>query len=154
MTADQEVAVFKRNSFGGKRPLGSGSSASQKKLAEHLLEILLELPEGKWNLKQSVTDKLEELGETPSGRELDAAWEIVKKRASKSYSRKFALDARKELIWIDDPGHKPRRVLDKKISSRNIQRLNELARVEGCTVDQMVDRLIRAFTPSDNPGPR
>jgi hypothetical protein len=143
MIVDQEVAVFNKKSFGGKRT--SDSNESQKKLAEQMLEILLQLPEGKWNLRESVVDKLEELGELPSRREIDAAWEIVKKKASKSYSRKFVLDRRKELIWIDDPANTRKLVLDKKISARHIQKLNELAHAEGCTVDQMVEKLILAY---------
>lgn len=92
--------MFNRKSFSSKR---TTDTESQKKLAEQMLEILLELPEGKWNLRESVVDKLEELGELPHRREIDAAWEIVKKKAFKSHSRKFTLDLRKELIWIDDP---------------------------------------------------
>lgn len=145
--ATKVAVVFKKRNFGDRK--SSGTSEEQKVLAEKMLEILLQLPEGKWNIRESVVEKLEEVLDLPARRELDAAWETVKKKASKAHSRKFVLDRRKELVWIDDPGAAPQRALDKKISPRNIVRLNELANAERCTVDQMVEKLILACTPPE-----
>lgn len=146
--------MFNRKSFGGKRTSGSDSSGEQEELSQTMLEILLELTEDTSNLKEAVVDQLGLREVTHGTRDMNAAWDVVKKKAARTYSRRFSLDRRKELVWTDKLADPPRAGLDKRISARNMKKLNELANAEGCTVDQMIERLTLAYTPSRNPDER
>ena len=114
---------------------------SQNRITKMMLERLLELPDGAKNLKENVTLRLGMVGQLSSSREISAAWNETKKKAAKLHPDKFILDGRGILHW-DDGSVK---ILDKKISSANFKKLNELAETESCNVNSMVSRLISSY---------
>ena len=114
---------------------------SKNRITKMMLERLLELPDGAKNLKENVTLRLIMVGQFSSSREINAAWNDTKKKAAKLHPDKFILDGRGVLHW-DDGSVK---ILDKKISSANFKKLNELAETESCNVNSMVSRLISSY---------
>jgi len=114
---------------------------SKNRITKMMLERLLELPDGAENLKENVTLRLGMVGQLSSSREINAAWNETKKKAAKLHPDKFILDGRGVLHW-DDGSVK---ILDKKISSANFKKLNELAETESCNVNSMVSRLISSY---------
>ncbi len=114
---------------------------SKNRITKMMLERLLELPDGAKNLKENVTLRLGMVGQLSSSREISAAWNETKKKAAKLHPDKFILDGRGVLHW-DDGSVK---ILDKKISSTNFKKLNELAETENCNVNSMVSRLISSY---------
>ena len=117
---------------------------SKNRITKMMLERLLELPDGAKNLKANVTLRLGMVGQLSSSREISAAWNETKKKAAKLHPDKFNLDGRGILHW-DDGSVK---ILDKKISSANFKKLNELAETESCNVNSMVSRLISSYKKS------
>ena len=114
---------------------------SKNRITKIMLERLLELPDGAKNLKENVTLRLGMVGQLSTSREINAAWNETKKKAAKLHPDKFILDGRGVLHW-DDGSVK---ILDKKISSANFKKLNELAETESCNVNSMVSRLISSY---------
>ena len=106
-----------------------------------MLEILIELPVGSKNLKNSIVAHLGLVGQMSTARDINAAWEQTKKNAAKLHPAKFLLDDRNMLHWNDGSVKK----LDKKISTDNFAKLNELAEKENCTVDRLVSKLITQY---------
>ncbi len=74
-------------------------------------------------------------------RDINAAWNEAKKKAAKEYPDQFILDDRNVLHWNDGSVE----ILDKKISAVNFRKLNELAQEEGCTVNQLLTKLMRCY---------
>ena len=118
-----------------------GVGVSKTKIAQAMLEILLQLPEGATNLKETIVGHLGLLGQMSPTRDINAAWNDAKKRAAREYPEKFMLDGRKVLHWNDGSV----KIIDKKISSVNFKKLNELAERENCAVNQIVSKLIRYY---------
>ena len=118
---------------------------SKNRITKMMLERLLELPDGAKNLKENVTLRLGMVGQLSSSREISAAWNETKKKAAKLHPDKFILDGRGVLHW-DDGSVK---ILDKKISSANFKKLNELAETESCNVNSMVSRLISSYKKNE-----
>ncbi len=114
---------------------------SKGRLSKMMLEILSEFPSGTKNLKKNVTLQLGMIGQMSSNRDIDAAWNETKKKAANLYPEKFILDGRGVLHWNDGSV----KILDKKISSTNYKKLNELAEQENCSVDALVSRLISDY---------
>ncbi len=114
---------------------------SKGRLSKMMLEILSEFPSGTKNLQKNITLRLGMIGHMSTTRELDAAWNETKKKAANLYPEKFILDGRGVLHWNDGNV----KILDKKISSINYKKLNELAEQENCSVDAMVSRLISYY---------
>jgi len=114
---------------------------SKNKITKMMLERLLELPDGAKNLKENVTLRLGMVGQLSTSREINAAWNETKKKAAKLHPDKFILDGRGVLHWNDGSV----KILDKKISSANFKKLNELAETESCNVNSMVSRLISSY---------
>ncbi len=110
-------------------------------LAKAMLEILVQLPTGTTQLKETVVANMGILGQMSATRDITAAWNEAKKKAAKEYPEKFLLDGRKVLHWNDGSV----KVLDKKISSFNFRKLNELAEIENCTVNQLVSVLLKNY---------
>ena len=106
-----------------------------------MLDILFEFPFGAKNLKDNVTLRLGMVGQMSTTRDINAAWNETKKKAAKLYPDKFILDGRNVLQWNDGSV----KVLDKKISSANYTKLNELADTEKCNVNAMVSELISYY---------
>ncbi|MGD9070775.1 MAG: hypothetical protein PVI69_03350 [Desulfobacterales bacterium] len=119
---------------------------SKNRITKMMLERLLELPDGAKNLKENVTLRIGMVGQLSSSREINAAWNEAKKKAAKLHPDKFILDGRGVLHW-DDGSVK---ILDKKISSANFKKLNELAETESCNVNSMVSRLISSYKKNKN----
>jgi hypothetical protein len=76
-----------------------------------------------------------------TARDLNAAWNETKQKAAKLYPDKFILDGRNVLHWNDGSVA----VLDRKISSANYKKLNELADIEGCDVNAIASDLISFY---------
>ena len=102
---------------------------SKGRLSKMMLDILLQLPSGTKNLKENITLQLGFVGQMSTTRDINTAWDETKNRAAKLYPDRFILDNRNVLQWNDGS----MRVLDEKISSSNLKRLNELAEKENCS---------------------
>jgi len=114
---------------------------SKNRLAKMMLDILLQLPTGAKNLKENITLRLGLIGQLSANRDINAAWNETKSRAAKLYPDRFILDKRNVLQWNDGSV----RVLDDKISTTNVKRLNQLAETENCSVDDLVTKLISDY---------
>ncbi len=114
---------------------------SKGKLSIAMLEILIQLPTGTIHLKETVVTNLGILGNMSATRDINAAWNEAKKKAAKEYPDQFILDSRKILHWNDGSV----KILDKKISSVNFKKLNELAEIENCSVNQLISKLIKNY---------
>jgi hypothetical protein len=114
---------------------------SKNRLTKMMLDVLLQLPTGAKNLKENITFRLGSIGQLSSNRDINAAWDETKSRAAKLYPDRFILDKRNVLQWNDGSV----RVLDDKISTTNIKRLNQLAETEDCSVDDLVTKLISDY---------
>lgn len=133
--------MFSRKTFSDMRRAGMGVGVSKAKLAQAMLDILLQLPIGTTNLKEKIIGNLGLLGQMSPTRDINAAWNDAKKRAAREYPEKFVLDDRKVLHWNDGSVQ----IIDKKISPTNFKKLNELAEEENCTVNQIISKLIRDY---------
>lgn len=114
---------------------------SKGKLSKMMLDIFLEFPSGAINLKDNVILRLGMIGQMSTTRDINAAWNETKKKAAKLCPDKFILDGRNVLQRNDGSV----KLLDKKISSANYTKLNELADTENCNVNAMVSELISYY---------
>ena len=137
----KEVAMFSKKMFGERRRAGMNVGLSKAKISQAMLEILIQLPMGTPNLKETIVANMGLLGQMSATRDLNEAWNQTKKKAAKEYPEKFLLDGRKVLLWNDGSV----KILDKKISTANFKKLNELAETENCAVNQIVSKLIRHY---------
>lgn len=133
--------MFNKKMFGEMRRAGMGAGLSKAKLSEAMLEILLQLPAGTTNLKETLVYNMGLLGQMSATRDINEAWNQVKKRAAKLYPEKFILADRNKLHWNDDSV----KVLDKEISTGNFKKLNKLADIENCSVDKLISKLIKYY---------
>ena len=117
------------------------SVLSKGRIAKLIVEQLAGLPFGTGNLKNNAMRGLGFVVPLSTTREIDAAWDEAKKKVVKLYPDKFVLDDRGVLCWNDGSV----KILDKKISSKNFTKLNELAESEGCSVDSIVSKLISHY---------
>jgi hypothetical protein len=81
------------------------------------------------------------IGQISATRDINDAWNEMKKKAAKEYPDRFLLDGRGLLGWNDGSV----KLLDKKISTLSYKKLNELADVENCSVSQIVSKLIKSY---------
>ncbi len=133
--------MFNKKMFGDMRRAGMTVGLSKGKISKAMLEILVQLPTGTTHLKETVVANLGLLGNMSATRDINAAWNEAKKKAAKEYPEKFILDGRKVLHW-DDGSVK---ILDKKISSVNFKKLNDLAEIENCSVNQLISKLLKNY---------
>ncbi len=134
--------MFDRKTYSQMRRAGFGGvGISKEKLKQAMVEILLQLPKGTSNLKETVVYNLGQYGQMASVRELNDVWSQAKKKVAKSNPEKFVLDGRNALHWYDDSIKIP----DKKISPANFKKLNELADSDGCSVNAIVSKLIKSY---------
>ncbi len=133
--------MFSRRVFADMRRAGMGVAVSRAKLSAAMLEILVQLPTGSTNLKEVVVRHMGLLGQMASSRDIDDAWDQAKKKAVNLHPERFTLDARKSLKWNDGTT----KYLDKDVSPANFKKLNELASTEGCTVNAIVTKAIKAY---------
>jgi hypothetical protein len=130
--------------FGDMRRAGMSVGLSKGKLSKAMLEILIQLPTGTTHLKENVLANLGILGKMSPTRDINAAYNEAKKKAAKEYPEKFILDGRKALHW-NDGSVKIVKILDKKISTVNFKKLNELAEFENCSVNQLISNLLKNY---------
>jgi hypothetical protein len=71
--------MFNRKTFSEMRRAGMGVGVSKTKLVQAMLEILIQLPEGATNLKETIVAHLGLLGQMSSTRNINAAWNDAKK---------------------------------------------------------------------------
>lgn len=133
--------MFSKKMFGDMRRAGMTVGLSKGKISKAMLEILVQLPTGTTHLKETVVANLGLLGNMSATRDINAAWNEAKKKAAKEYPEKFILDGRKVLHW-DDGSVK---ILDKKISSVNFKKLNDLTEIENCSVNQLISKLLKNY---------
>lgn len=133
--------MFNKKMFGDMRRAGMTVGLSKGKISKAMLEILVQLPTGTTHLKETVVANLGLLGNMSATRDINAAWNEAKKKAAKEYPEKFILDGRKVLHW-DDGSVK---ILDKKISSVNFKKLNDLTEIENCSVNQLISKLLKNY---------
>lgn len=130
-----------RGLFADMRRAGFGVGVSKAKLVKAMIEILRQLPVGTSRLKDTVVAHLGMLGQMTPTRELNAAWNEAKRKAARQYPDKFMLDGRNVLHWNDGSVT----ILDRKISAANFKKLNELAQIDGSTVNQLVSKMIKVY---------
>ena len=122
-----------------RREMGIG--VSKEKLSQAMLEVLVQLPDGTSNLKDIIVANLGMLGVMVGTRDINAAWTDAKRKAARDYPDRFVLDGRKVLHWRSEAP----RELDKKISSVNFKKLNDVAEKEGCSVNALVSRMLKIY---------
>jgi len=133
--------MFGRKVFSDMRRAGMGVGVSKAKLSEAMLGVLLQIPTGSANLKETIVAHLGLIGQMAATRDINEAWNQTKKKAVKLYPEKFILDGRNTLTWNDGTT----KVLDKDISAINFKKLNDLANTEGCSVNAVVSKLLKAY---------
>ena len=133
--------MFNKKMFGDMRRAGMTVGLSKGKISKAMLEILVQLPTGTTHLKETVVANLGLLGNMSATRDINTAWNEAKKKAAKEYPEKFILDGRKILHWNDGSV----KILDKKISSVNFKKLNDLAEIENCSVNQLISKLLKNY---------
>jgi len=133
--------MFDRRTFAGMRRAGMGVGLSKAKLSQAMLEILLQLPAGTKDLKETIVGHLGLIGAMSATRDINAAWNETKKKAAREYPERFLRADRDVLHWRDESVG----LLDKRISGANFRKLNALANAAGCSVDQLVSTLIRHY---------
>jgi len=133
--------MFSKKMFGDMRRAGMTVGLSKGKISKAMLEILVQLPTGTTHLKETVVANLGLLGNMSATRDINAAWNEAKKKAAKEYPEKFIVDGRKVLHWNDGSV----KILDKKISSVNFKKLNDLTEIENCSVNQLISKLLKNY---------
>jgi len=133
--------MFGRRVFSDMRRAGMGVGVSKAKLSDAMLGVLLQIPTGSTNLKETIVAHLGLIGQMAATRDINEAWNQTKKKAAKLYPEKFILDGRNTLTW----NHGTTKVLDKDISATNYKKLNDLANAEGCNVNAVVSKLLKAY---------
>lgn len=118
-----------------------GGGVPKRKLATAMLEILVRLPVGTTDLKNVILQHIGFMASMASSRDINAAWNDTKKKAAKEYSDKFILNGRGILHWNDGS----EKILDKKISATNFNKLNTLAESENCSINDMLTKLIKNY---------
>ncbi len=134
--------VFNRRVFSDMRRAGMGIGLSKTKLSEAMLNVLLQLPMGSSNLKETIVAHLGLFGQMAATRDLNEAWTQAKKKAAKLYPDKFILDGRNNLTWNDGTV----KVIDKYISPANFKKLNELAIEKECSVNAIITKFLKAYS--------
>ena len=133
--------MFDRKTYAKMRRAGFDVGISKDKLAGAMLQVLLEIPFGTNNLKETVISHLGQVGQMAPTRDINEVWNQTKKKAAKLHPEKFILDDRNALQW-HDPSRKP---LDKRISPVHFDKLNTLAEAENCSVDALISKLIKTY---------
>jgi len=133
--------MFSKKMFGDMRRAGMTVGLSKGKISKAMLEILVQLPTGTTHLKETVVANLGLLGNMSATRDINVAWNEAKKKAAKEYPEKFIVDGRKVLHWNDGSV----KILDKKISSVNFKKLNDLTEIENCSVNQLISKLLKNY---------
>ncbi len=83
--------MFGRKMFGEMRRAGINVGLSKAKLSQAMLEILIQLPMGTTNLKETIVDNMGLLGHLSATRDINEAWNQTRKNAAREYPEKFVL---------------------------------------------------------------
>ncbi|MBI5480784.1 MAG: hypothetical protein HY906_18135 [Deltaproteobacteria bacterium] len=126
--------------FGNMRRVGFSTGVSKNKLAKAMVEILVQLPIGTAELKETVVAHLGLLGAMSATRDINAAWDQAKRQAAREQPERFMLDG-KILRW--DMGQA--RPEDRRPSAASLRKLAALAARESVSVDELIDRLLAAY---------
>lgn len=140
-TIAKDLKMFGKKMYGDMRRAGMNVGLSKTKLSQAMLEILIQLPVGTTNLKETIVYNMGLLGQMSATRDINEAWNQTKKKAAKEYPEKFVLGDRGILHWNDGSA----KVLDKKISMANFKKLNDLADIDNCSVNKLVSKLIKLY---------
>ena len=114
---------------------------SKGKLTKFMLTKVVNISSESNNIKEETIRVLGDMLRLSSKKEIDAAWNDVKKKAVKEYPEKFILDDRGVLKWNDGSIKN----LDKKITLSTYRKLNVLAEKENCSVDKLIGKLIKLY---------
>jgi len=93
--------MFDRRMFAQMKRAGMGVRLSKAKLSQAMLEILIQLPVGTKDIKETIVGHLGLLGQMSATRDINAAWNETKKKATREYPEKFLLGHRGVLHWND-----------------------------------------------------
>jgi len=74
--------MFDRKPYAQMRRGGMGIGISKAKLSQAMLEILVQLPKGTTNLKQTIVANLGLLGQMSATRDINEAWNQTKKSSA------------------------------------------------------------------------
>jgi len=118
-----------------------GPPVSKNKLAEMMVQILVQLPKGTSDLKGNVVMNLGLVGQACTTRYINDAWNTAKKIAARDYPDRFISSNKNTLCWKDEDA-KP---MDKKISPSNYRKLNKLSEDEGVSVNELISMLIKNY---------
>jgi hypothetical protein len=75
--------MFGRKMYCEMRRAGMNTGLSKAKLSQAMLEILIQLPKGTTNLKETIVFTMGELGQMSATRDINEAWNQTKKKAAK-----------------------------------------------------------------------
>ena len=85
--------MFNRSIFADMRRAGMSAGVSKAKLSKAMIEILVQLPDGTTNLKETIVHHLGLLEQMSATRDVNAAWNETKRKAAREYPDKFVLGA-------------------------------------------------------------
>ncbi len=80
--------------FGGGGQSGFKIGISTNKRSKMMVDVLLQLPQGATNLKQTVVARMGLIGQVSTTRDLTAAWDKAKRQVSQEYPEKFILEGK------------------------------------------------------------
>ncbi len=129
--------------FGGMRRSGFDIGISINRLSKMMVNVLLQIPKGAVNLKETVIAGMGLIGRMAKTRDLTAAWDKAKRQVSREYPEKFFLHG-KTLRWKTDED-KPVSIA---LSAAGRRKLSALANKEGLDEDELLTRLISAYKAS------
>jgi hypothetical protein len=129
-----------RGYFAQVRRAGFEIGVSSGKLAQAMVEILLQLPPTTASSKEVVVPHLGLLGQMSRSRDLNTAWNSAKRRIVREHPEKFCLDGKtlRRATAVED---RPR----EKLSAAGHRKLTTLAAKEGLTPDDLLGRLISSW---------
>ena len=130
-----------RGFFAQIRRSGFDLDISTGKLTMAMLEVLLQLPPEVAPSKEVVVQRLGMFGQMAKTRDIQAAWNSVKRLVIRDHGDKFYLDG-KVLRRSSAMQVRPRM---ERLSAAGHRRLAALAAKEGTTPDEILGRLIAAW---------
>lgn len=105
-----------------------------------MIEVLSRLPQEVTPSKEVVVRHLGLLGQMTKTRDINAAWNSVKRQVVREQPGRFCLDG-KILRWASAMGDRPR----ERLSTAGHGKLAALAAEEGTTPDELLRRLISCW---------
>lgn len=97
--------MFNRSFLAGMKRGGFGTNISKNKLSKYMFDILMQLPEGTANLKETIVASMGMIGQKSATRDINAAWDMARKMVAREFPSKFVLTSRSSTSW---PERQPR----------------------------------------------